>query len=150
MDRIKTFEDACDELGDDHSLVVQYKTISKLLIPEGEQVNDLIAYLKLRIIVAAFNEGWEPQFTHGEYRYFPWFRFYTKEEINNMDDEDRESVFRLPSTTAYGGVACAVAYSDSSVTSTNGGSRLAFKNSELAKYAGKQFIDIWVDYICKH
>lgn len=147
MERVKTFEDACNELGKDHPLVLQYTAIDESLLPGEEQTGDLIAYLKLRIIAAALNEGWEPKFTQDEYRYFPWFYFYTEKEISKMDDEKRRSIFRLPSTADYGGVACANASFDSSYTYSDGGSRLAFKNSELAKYAGKQFIDIWANYI---
>ena len=147
MERVQTFEDACNELGKDHPLVLQYTAIDESLFPGEEQVGDLIAYLKLRIIAAALNEGWEPKFTQDEYRYFPWFYFYTEEEISRMDDEGRRSIFRLPSTADYGGVAYAVAPYVSSYTYSSSGSRLAFKNSELAKYSGKQFIDIWADYI---
>ena len=44
-----------------------------------------------------------------------------------------------------------IANADSDVTSsrlfTNRNSQLAFKTRELAMYAGKQFIDIWCDFI---
>ena len=43
-------------------------------------------------------------------------------------------------------------FAHSSYASSNANSgdcfRLAFKSEGLAVYAGKQFIDIWVDYIC--
>ena len=78
-ERIKTFEDACNALGDEHPLVTQYRLIAGAYT--GDPITqDLIAYLKLRIIVTALNEGWEPQFTNDEYRYYPWFYLYTKEQ----------------------------------------------------------------------
>lgn len=144
MERVKTFEDACNELGIDHNEWMQDK---KELGLEA----DVIAYLKLRIIAAALNEGWQPQFTEDEYRYFPWFCLYTQSEIDEMSEEDKSRVvYRSYNyANAYGGVAYAFSSYDSSVTYTNIGSRLAFKTHELAEYAGRQFVEIWADYVFK-
>ena len=51
-DRIKTFEDACAELGDEHPLVKEYWGVVYL---DLDITQDLISYLKLRIITAALN-----------------------------------------------------------------------------------------------
>lgn len=144
MERVKTFKDACNELGIEHDKWVQDK---KDLGLEA----DVIAYLKLRIIAAALNEGWKPQFTTDEYRYFPWFYLYTQSEIDEMNEEDKSRVvFRsFYNANAYGGVACAVTVYDSSYTNSYIGSRLAFKTRELAEYAGRQFVEIWADYVFK-
>lgn len=144
MERIKTFEDACNELGIDHNEWMQDK---KELGLEA----DVIAYLKLRIIAAALNEGWKPQFTTDEYRYFPWFCLYTRSEIDEMNEEDKSRVVcrSYSNADANGGVAFAHTYSDSSNTFTGIGSRLAFKTRELAEYAGRQFVEIWADYVFK-
>lgn len=144
MERIKTFEDACNELGIDHNEWMQDK---KELGLEA----DVIAYLKLRIIATALNEGWKPQFTTDEYRYFPWFCLYTQSEIDEMNEEDKSRVVcrSYSYASAYGGVAFAYASSDSSFTSSFIGSRLAFKTRELAEYAGRQFVEIWADYVFK-
>lgn len=144
MERIKTFEDACNELGIDHNEWMQDK---KELGLEA----DVIAYLKLRIIAAALNEGWKPQFTTDEYRYFPWFCLYTQSEIDEMNEEDKSRVvFRSGNSAgAGGGVAYAGPGSDSSGTGAYIGSRLAFKTRELAEYAGRQFVEIWADYVFK-
>lgn len=148
-ERIKTFNDACNELGDQHPLVCQYR--STYFKYKGDPMTeDLIAYLKLRIIVAALNEDWEPKFTEGEYRYFPWFHFYTKEEYNELDDKEKKCcVLRsgYDTTSYYGFVSCYAAY-DASVSLTYHGSRLVFKTRELAVYAGKQFTKEYFDYIC--
>jgi hypothetical protein len=66
-DRIKTFEDACNELG-----------IQKAeLTAAGEIEADFIsvaAYQKLIIIARALNEGWTPNWKDiDEYKYYPWF-----------------------------------------------------------------------------
>ena len=57
MERVKTFEDACDELGEDHQYVKAYREWMRISYAECK---DITAYLKLRIICAALNEGWKP------------------------------------------------------------------------------------------
>ena len=149
-ERIKTFEDACNALGDKHPFVMQFNYIKG----NRKTVNtfeDVVAYLKLRIIVAALNEGWEPKFTEDEYRYFPWFYFYTKEEYDKLDDEEKgRCVLRSGSSTnsAYGFVFCGASY-DASHSYTSSGSRLAFRTRELAAYAGRQFTEEWADFMFK-
>lgn len=143
-ERVKTFEDAVRELGEEHPLVKEWH------LGDGLSA-DLEAYLKLRIIVAALNEGWKPKFTTDEYRYFPWFVLYTEEEYNNLSDEDKSRVVLRSSyfSNTGGGVAVVNAGFDSSFTVSYCGSGLAFKNSDLAKYAGKQFIEIYADFVFK-
>lgn len=140
--RIKTFEDACREIGIDAEAWNRDK-ISLGLEP------DVLAFLKLRIIVKALNEGWEPQFTEDECRYYPWFILYTREEYNKLDEEEKSRVvFRsYYFANALGGVSCANAYYDSSFSDAYFGVRLAFKTSELAAYCGRQFLDIWADFV---
>lgn len=65
--RIKTYEDACAELG-----------ISPLneakLIELGLTKND-IAYQKLSTIIKALNEGWKPDVCNSNVnRWYPWFK----------------------------------------------------------------------------
>lgn len=153
MERVKTFEDACRELGEEYPLVVIYRQVTNTEIEPLAPLlknRDLIAYLKLRIICAALNEGWEPQFTEDEWRYYPWFWLYTQEEINDMD-EDEKTNRRLMSTgdyqTGYAGLAFALSSNAPSNANTNVGSRLCLKSDTLAVYCGKQFINIWADYI---
>lgn len=143
-ERIKTFEDARHAIGESHPFVVEWRM--------GDNVSpDLEAYLQLRIICAALNEGWKPKFNKEEYRYYPWFRIYTKEEYKELD-EDEKKEFRMVSRSniyanAFGGVSYACSDYDSASVYTDVGSRLTFKTKELAEYCGKQFIDIWADYL---
>ena len=141
-ERIKTFEDACREIGIDAEAWNRDK-ISLGLEP------DVLAFLKLRIIVKALNEGWEPRFTEDECRYYPWFILYTGEEYNKLDEEEKSRVVYRSyySAAALGGVSCAYADSGSSFTNAYIGVRLAFKTSELAAYCGRQFLDIWADFV---
>lgn len=100
--RIKTFEDACHEIGIDAEAWNRDK-ISLGLEP------DVLAFLKLRIIVKALNEGWEPRFTEDECRYYPWFILYTGEEYNKLDEEEKSRVVCRSYSYAYalGGVSYA-------------------------------------------
>ena len=149
-ERIKTFEDACNALGDEHPLVTQYR-LTAAAYKGDPMTEDFIAYLKLRIIVAALNEGWEPKFEKGEYRYFPWFYLYTKEQYDELDDEEKgRCVLRSGSVTfAFCGLVGVGANDDSSLSYTNAGARLAFRTRELAAYAGRQFAEEWADFMFK-
>jgi hypothetical protein len=152
MERIKTIDDAIKELGEDNILVKQLDNFCKRDTDESVQdYGDILAYLQLRIICAALNEGWTPQFTKDEYRYYPWFELWTKKEIEEMDEEATARVVYRSSNSAnsYGGVSCSNAHYVSSLTNANFGSRLAFRTSELARYAGEQFLDIWADFVFK-
>ena len=147
-ERIKTFEDAREALGDEHPLVKEYWGVVNV---DLDITQDLIAYLKLRIIVAALNEGWEPKFTEDEYRYFPWLYFYTKEEYDTLDDEEKGLCVLRSGVSAdsdYGFVSCDAA-SDVSLSSSGGGSLLSFRTRELAAYAGRQFTEEWADFLFK-
>lgn len=152
-ERIKTFEDACNELGEDHPMVSVYDAL--VTRANGEQSlaewmgKDVVAFLKLRIITEALNEGWHPKFTEDEYRYYPWFYIYTKEEYDNFSEEEkRRCVGRAFNVAnAYGGLVYAVADYASSFSLASYGARLAFSNRDLAEYAGRQFIDIWADFV---
>ena len=152
-ERIKTFEDACNELGEDHPMVSVYDALvtranGELSLAEW-MGKDVVAFLKLRIITEALNEGWHPKFTEDEYRYYPWFYIYTKEEYDNFSEEEkRRCVGRAYSNaSAHGGLVYSYAFYASSGSKTNNGVRLAFSNRDLAEYAGKQFIDIWADFV---
>lgn len=151
-ERIKTFEDAVNAIGEDHPLVAQYKTINSAF-KEADNNLHLYAYTRLAIIAEALNEGWRPEYTEDEYRYYPWFGLYTQEEYDDMDDEDKERC-RFVGRSSYsayacGGLVCAGAVYGSASSGSNFGSRLAFKSRDLAIYCGKQFIDIWINYLFK-
>ena len=152
-ERIKTFEDACNELGEDHPMVSVYDALvtranGELSLAEW-MGKDVVAFLKLRIITEALNEGWHPKFTEDEYRYYPWFYIYTKEEYDNFSEEEKRRCVGRASVNANanGGLVYSYANHASSSSSTSYGVRLAFSNRDLAEYAGKQFIDIWADFV---
>jgi hypothetical protein len=121
-DKIKSFEDACKHLGlNPNDLPVVD------MLPEKDR-KSIIAYYKLTIITRALNEGWEPDFSNwNEYKYYNWF--YVEE-----NKDQRSSGFRSD-VTCYSG------------TGTDIGSRLCFKNRELAKYATEQFKELYREYL---
>jgi hypothetical protein len=76
------------------------------------------------VICRVLNEGWSPDWNNSsEYKYYPWFKM---------------SGLGL-SYDGYG-----FTHSDTYV-----GSSPCFKSSELAEYAGKQFISIYKDFLSK-
>lgn len=149
-ERVKTFEDACKELGEDHKLVQQFKAIQEAIAEDKEAT----AYFKLGIITAALNEGWEPDFTNDdEYRYYPYLCLWTKEELEDKDEawkDDHNLQLWFGGGSSYFGAECglAVAYSDNawSYATANISARLAHKTEELAIYSGKQFTELWANY----
>ena len=148
-ERIKTFEDACKELGNAHPMVLAYQNTNLRDQEVAEDNRDTIAYLKLRIITAALNEGWEPQFTQDEWRWFPWFCLWTDEELAEKSDEWEESHIIID-FDGFQGEWAGFAYAGSghapSRTSASIGSRLCYQSEALAVYSGRQFADLWADF----
>ena len=152
-ERIKTFEDARKEVrrlaegGNEvlANLLCDYESNADNILTKST-----LAYMKLCIIAAALNEGWEPHFTTEEYRYYPWFYLYTQEEIEKMDEEKKKKLW-LFGGLSYAGAACGLAvaasYSAWSLLHAAFSARLAVKSEALAKYFGHQFIDILADYL---
>lgn len=151
IERIKTFEDAYNELGNDHPFVRAFNGYVSHIHERDMNDYDLIAYLQLRIITAALNEGWEPQFVKGEERWYFWYDLITQKEYDNLSAKDKSRVVYHGSSSAYayGGVSCANAFYDALNSYTNVGSRLSFKNKKLAEYAGRQFAEIYADLCFK-
>lgn len=146
-ERIKTFEDAVKATG----MTLPFDDNQLSYLPK-----DVVAYMKLRIIAAALNELHEatldefPKFTTDEYRWYPWFYLYTQEEIDNMDEEKKKSLWLFGGGSYRGslcGLACALSNLAWSDSSSYFSARLAVKSEALAKYFGQQFIDIWSDYV---
>jgi hypothetical protein len=122
MDRVKSFEDACQIVQPSENLKVllNYPGIDKIM-------NTARAGAKLMIITKALNEGWFPDWTNvDEYKYYPWFYM----------DKNKYS------PSGFGLYDVAYDRSNSDV-----GSRLCFKSEELAKYAATQFNDLYKEYL---
>lgn len=151
-ERIKTFEDACNVLGEEHALVTQYRLTAAATFKDDPTTRDLIAYLKLRIITTALNEGWEPTFDEDELRYYVWFYMYSKSEYEQLDENEKKQCVPLRSfhdAFASDGLVFANAFYAGSYSVASYGVRLALRTRELAEYCGKQFINIWADFLFK-
>ena len=149
-ERVKTFEDACKELGEDHKLVQQFNAIQEAIAEDKEAT----AYFKLGIITAALNEGWEPDFTNDDkYRYYPYLCIWTKEELEDKDEawkDDHNLQLCICVGSSSHGANCGLAFADSyeawSDANASLSARLAHKTEELAIYSGKQFTELWTNY----
>ncbi len=118
-DRIKSFDHALEicPASENLKILLKYNGIDRDMIASQ-------AFAKMSIIARALNEGWKPDWTNGnELKYYPYF-------------EMTKSGFGF-SCTGY----------DFWDTRTTVGSRLCFKTSELAEYAGKQFETIYNDFL---
>ena len=147
---IKTFEDACEALGNEHPYVKEYLNTVNINI---NITHDLISYLQLRIITEALNEGWKPTFDEGEYRYYPWFYTYTKEEYNALEEDKKKKCHILiksgSNPYAIGNIIFQNKVDAGLYLITSYGVRLFFKTEKLAKYCGEQFFDIWINFLFK-
>ena len=119
MNKVKTFEEACEALELDSKKVVPDFS----MYPERHQ-KAMVAYAKLVIIVEALNEGWQPDWGNDDqWKYEPWFY------MGGSSGSGFAYYF----------------YGDWNSFSFCG-SRLCFKSRELAEYAGEQFRDLYKDY----
>lgn len=152
-ERVKSYEDACEVIGE-----LPWLNGGKLVIKSEdyygakELPNHVRAMLKLETIVRALNEGWQPKFTKDERRYYPWFCLCDKTELENMSEEDKENLVVIETgdyDTEYVGFVYAGSEEVPSYSNVILGSRLSFKNSNLAVYCGKQFINLWADYLLR-
>lgn len=121
MERVKTFEDACQILGINPEETVITNIPESLTKYKKQQQ----AQIKLMIVAEAINEGWQPDWNNSnQYKYYPWFDM------------------RSSAGFGFSYTDCDYAYSFTGV-----GSRLCFKTRELAEYAGKQFESIYKDLL---
>lgn len=145
-ERVKTFEDACRVLGDNHQFVSEWSVVSEITNISP----DLRAFFKLRIICAALNEGWEPRFTDDEWRYYPWLLLWTEEELSEKSEEWKTDRHLISTgdyqTEDFAGLAYARSAYAPSIAFAYFGSRLCLKSDTLAVYCGKQFISLWADF----
>ena len=148
-ERVKTFEDACNALGEENQFVKAYREWMRVGYVECK---DITAYLKLRIIAFALNEGWEPLLTEEHTRWYPWFRLWTGEELADKSEKWKadNNLWRFGGRSRSAsrcGLAAAHSGSAWPYSSAHSSARLAVKSEELAEYFGNQFIDIWADYL---
>lgn len=139
---IKTFADACEKLGMKEHLLTGSKG------GDIEAQRQAQALYKLLIIQKAMNNGvWHDE---DGWSYYPYWVFYTKEEMKCMSKEEKQRKgIRQLTPCAYVenfGIRCANVNGHGMETSTHYGFPLCFNSKEAALYAAKQFEDIFFDY----
>lgn len=108
---------------EDACAVLKIDPATVLVAARHEDTKSINAYAKLIIIIRALNEGWVPDWADtNTYKYYAWFIHKTGVGLSYYGDVSASS-------------------------GTHFGSRLVFKSMELAAYAGKQFEDIYRDYL---
>lgn len=153
MERVKTFEDACCELGGEHPFVMAFDNYLENVHDAHIQDADIIAYLKLRIICTALNEGWKPEFTEDEWRWYPWFYLWTEDELAEKDEEWKQRQALIDTGDYVTNYACFASVDSVYVASDeidHFSSRLCLKSKALSNYCGMQFIRLWADFnLCR-
>ena len=154
-ERVKTFADAVEILGKDNQSVIDFHAVSNYIlnyaIANKYCSRDILAYPKLRVIVDALNEGWKPTFDNSEHRYYPMIYIYTKEDYEELSENKKKELIVVGNSKIKLNENCGDIYalevSTSSYSVFSNGYYLALRTWELSEYCGKQFIDIWADFL---
>lgn len=153
---IRTYEDACEALGETPILSENRKKALCAKFPDHydfrqNMPNHIIALMKLETISRALwgrNFQPKPDGEGSKVYWYPWFALWTKKEVEDMNPEQRGA---LLSAGAGGGAAagfgCLGAVCRSSGAVACVGFRLCQETEEKAKYFGQQFIELWAEYL---
>ena len=116
--RVESYEEACERVG--------VEPLTEERIKALELRPDEVARKKLEVITAALNEGWSPDWNNREqYKYYPYFYIEPRKH------------------GASAGLSYAYTYYAASYSYAYIGSRLCFNDPETARYAGKQFTELY-------
>lgn len=115
---IKTFNDACEDQN------IHPKSVLPYTSPSNADEEGLNTLAMMFVIARALNGDWKADFANGnQYKYYPWFK----------------------ANASGSGLSCDGCGGWRSASGV--GSRLCYKSSEIAEYAGKQFIDIYNKFL---
>lgn len=157
---IKSYEDACEVLGLTPILSENRNKALCAQFPDHYDFRQnmpkhIIALMKLEIISRAlWGKDFQPKpdAEGKEIYWYPWFALYTKKEMEEMSEEKRKSLRgALLAGAANVGARAGFGY----LTTTNRSSRsyaligirLCQETPEKAEYFGKQFIELWAEYL---
>lgn len=147
---IKTYEDACEALSVE-PIFNEPNPIMNLYGVEYEVEPHIIALMKLETISRAlWGKDWmpEPDASGSKLFYYPVFALYTKSEIDNMDEDERGGLLSaVAGDGADAGFGCLYTHLRSSSANANNGFRLCQETREKALYFGKQFLELWAEYL---
>lgn len=128
MERVEDFDDIREELGAEHPLCECLKS--------GADMPIMAAFA----IAEALNEGWEPT----DAKYYVMYRPITDEDYNNMNEKQQEEcvisgnkIFKVEAYLDWG-------YYEETSPIMPIPISTAFYSSELARFAGKKFSDIYL------
>lgn len=116
-EQIKSYEDACKYNGKEP---VNEQALLDLGITSKQIVG-----IKLEEITLALNEGKPTDIYNQKWRYYPYFYSY-----------------KGPSAFAF-----YFSYCDCSDADAGSGSRLSYHEESVSDYSGKQFIELWKEYL---
>lgn len=157
---IKSYEDACEVLGLSPILSENRNKALCAQFPDHYDFRQnmpkhIIALMKLEIISRAlWGKSFEPEpdAEGNKIYWYPWFALYTKDEVDRMSDEERKSLCGalFGGAASYGaraGFGYLGAHLRSSDSSARIGFRLCQETEEKAAYFGRQFIELWAEYL---
>lgn len=157
---IKSYEDACDVLGLSPILSENRNKALCAQFPDHYDFRQnmpkhIIALMKLEIISRAlWGKSFEPEpdAEGNKIYWYPWFALYTKDEVDRMSDEERKSLCGAlfggdANDGANAGFGSLYAGYRSSYSLAYLGFRLCQETEEKAAYFGRQFIELWAEYL---
>lgn len=157
---IKSYEDACEVLGLTPILSENRNKALCAQFPDHYDFRQnmpkhIIALMKLEIISRAlWGKDFQPKpdAEGKEIYWYPWFALYTKKEMEEMSEEKRKSLRgALLAGGAYGGASAGFGSLLTDYRSSNSGASIGFRlcqeTPEKAEYFGKQFIELWAEYL---
>lgn len=153
---IRTYEDACEALGETPILSENRKKVLCAKFPDHydfrqNMPNHIIALMKLETISRALwgrNFQPKPDGEGSKVYWYPWFALWTKKEVEDMNPEQRGALLSAhASHGANAGFGSLNTNTRSSYALANFGFRLCQETEEKAKYFGQQFIELWAEYL---
>ena len=153
---IRTYEDACEALGETPILSENRKKALCAKFPDHydfrqNMPNHIIALMKLETISRALwgrNFQPKPDGEGSKVYWYPWFALWTKKEVEDMNPEQRGALLSAGANVgATAGVGSLYAGNRSSYALADFGFRLCQETEEKAKYFGQQFIELWAEYL---
>ena len=146
---IKTYEDACEALGEE-PLPYEPNPIMTLYGIDYEVPPHIIALMKLETISRAlWGRTWKPEpDADGSKFYYPVFALYTQQEIENMDEDERVGLMSAyAGRGAVAGFGFLHTFPRSLIAYACFGFRLCQETREKALYFSKQFIELFAEYL---
>lgn len=157
---IKSYEDACEVLGITPILSENRNKALCAQFPDHYDFRQnmpkhIIALMKLEIISRAlWGKDFQPKpdAEGKEIYWYPWFALYTKKEMEEMSEEKRKSLRgALLAGGAASGASAGFGYLGTHGRSSRSGAYVGFRlcqeTPEKAEYFGKQFIELWAEYL---